>query len=111
MLAFALTYGHLWPNREARARPLTCGNSSRPGLPRPTPVVCSPASERRRRGENMPLPTLTEEQRREALAKAAEARKARAEIKQRLKNGTLTLPQMLESQGDDTIGKMKVSAV
>lgn len=59
----------------------------------------------------MPLPTLTEEQRREALAKAAEARKARAEIKQRLKNGTLTLPQMLESQGDDTIGKMKVSAV
>lgn len=59
----------------------------------------------------MPLPTLTEEQRRDALAKAAEARKARAEIKQRLKAGTLTLPQMLEQQTDDTIGKMKVSAV
>lgn len=59
----------------------------------------------------MPLPQLTEEQRRDALAKAAAARKARAEIKQRLKAGTLDLPQMLQQQGDDTIGKMKVSAV
>lgn len=59
----------------------------------------------------MPLPVLTEEQRRQALEKAAEARKARAEIKQRLKNGTLTLQQMLQDQSDETIGKMKVSAV
>ena len=33
----------------------------------------------------MPLPTLTDEQRREALAKAAEARKLRAELKGQLK--------------------------
>jgi len=59
----------------------------------------------------MPLPTLTDEQRKMALEKAAAARKARAEIKQRLKGGTLTLSQMLTSQGDDNIGKMKVSAV
>ncbi len=59
----------------------------------------------------MPLPTLTDEQRKAALAKAAEARKARAEIKQRLKAGTLTLQQMLEQQGDEMTGKMKVSAV
>ena len=59
----------------------------------------------------MPLPTLTEEQRRQALEKAAEARKARAELKQRLKNGTLTLQQVIESEGDETIAKMKVSAV
>jgi len=59
----------------------------------------------------MPLPTLTDEQRKAALAKAAEARKARAEIKQRLKAGTLTLQQMLEQQGDEMSGKMKVSAV
>lgn len=59
----------------------------------------------------MPLPVLTEEQRRAALAKAAEARKARAEIKQRLKAGTLNLQQMLQQQEDETIGKMKVSAV
>lgn len=59
----------------------------------------------------MPLPTLTEEQRRQALEKAAEARKARAEIKQQLKNGTLTLHQILTQPGNETVGKMKVSAV
>ncbi|MFN2614236.1 MAG: integration host factor, actinobacterial type [Actinomycetota bacterium] len=59
----------------------------------------------------MPLPQLTEEQRKQALEKAAEARRARAEIKQKLKAGTLTLSQMLSTVGDETIGKMKVSAV
>lgn len=59
----------------------------------------------------MPLPQLTEEQRKQALEKAAEARKARAELKQKLKNGTMTLTQILQSQGDETVGKMKVSAV
>jgi hypothetical protein len=60
----------------------------------------------------MPLPQLTEEQRKQALEKAAEARRARAELKQKLKNGTLTLVQVLQSPSDDTtIGKMKVSAV
>ncbi|MDQ3991404.1 MAG: integration host factor [Actinomycetota bacterium] len=60
----------------------------------------------------MPLPTLTEEQRREALAKAAEARKQRAELKARLKNGNLSLKDLLARQGgNDVIGKMKVSSV
>jgi hypothetical protein len=59
----------------------------------------------------MPLPTLTEEQRKAALEKAAEARKARAELKQKLKGGTLTLQQILSQPSDDTVGKMKVSAV
>ncbi len=59
----------------------------------------------------MPLPQLTEEQRKQALEKAAEARKARAEIKQQLKTAQLTLPQVLDQQNNDTIGKMKVSAV
>ena len=59
----------------------------------------------------MPLPTLTEEQRKAALEKAAEARRARAELKQKLKAGTMTLSQMLSSEGDDTVAKMKVSAV
>ena len=35
------------------------------------------------------LPKLTDEQRKEALAKAAEARKARAELKAALKRGCL----------------------
>jgi hypothetical protein len=59
----------------------------------------------------MPLPTLTEEQRRQALAKAAEARKKRAEIKGELKAGKLDLNGLLDRSGDDIVGKMKVSVV
>jgi hypothetical protein len=59
----------------------------------------------------MPLPTLTEEQRREALAKAAEARKKRAEVKERLKTGNLSLGDVLDRRQDETVGKMKVSSV
>jgi signal recognition particle GTPase len=61
----------------------------------------------------MPLPPpLTEEQRRAALEKAAAARRARAEIKERLKMGSLTLTELLDqAAGDETVGKMKVVAV
>jgi hypothetical protein len=59
----------------------------------------------------MPLPTLTEEQRKQALEKAAEARRKRAELKGQLKSGKLTLKDVLGRQGDDTVGKMKVSTV
>jgi S13-like protein len=59
----------------------------------------------------MPLPTLTEEQRKEALAKAAEARRARAEVKNQLKAEKLTLRDLLSKEGDDVVGKMKVSSV
>src|SRR3954470_5061612 len=59
----------------------------------------------------MPLPTLNEEQRRQALAKAAEARRNRAEIKGDLKSGKPNLKDILETPGDDTVGKMKVSTV
>jgi len=57
-------------------------------------------------------PVLTPEQREQALAKAAEARRARAELKERLKMGSLTLADLLaRADGDDHIGKMKVLAV
>jgi len=61
----------------------------------------------------MPLPPqLTDEQRRAALAKAAEVRRARAELKEKLKMGSLTLKELLDSaEGDDIVGKMKVIAV
>ncbi len=59
----------------------------------------------------MPLPTLTEEQRKEALAKAAEARRARAEVKTQLKSEKLSLREVLSKENDDVIGKMKVSSV
>ena len=61
----------------------------------------------------MPLPPqLTDEQRQAALAKAAEARRARAELKEKLKMGSLTLHELLDQAGDsDIVGKMKVVAV
>lgn len=59
----------------------------------------------------MPLPVLTEEQRRQALEKAAEARRKRAELKGQLKSQKLTLKDLLSRQDDDTVGKMKVSTV
>ena len=58
------------------------------------------------------LPTLTPEQRTAALEKAAAARSARAEVKGQLKRGTITLPAVIaRGADDDTIGKMKVSAL
>src|SRR5262249_55345236 len=62
-------------------------------------------------GGSMPLPILTDEQRKQALAKAAEARKARAELKAQLKSEKMTLRDVLSKQGDDVVGKMKVSSV
>lgn len=62
--------------------------------------------------ELVALPKLTDEQRKEALAKAAEARKARAELKEKLKRGDLTLKEVLaKAQADEIIGKTKVSAL
>ena len=52
-------------------------------------------------------PVLTPEQRAAALAKAAEARAARADIKARLKMGSITLREALASD-DVNIGKLKV---
>jgi transposase len=58
------------------------------------------------------LPQLSPEQRAAALQKAAEARKARAEVKDKLKHGGLSLAEVLDSaESDDVVGKMKVSAV
>ena len=57
-------------------------------------------------------PSLTPEQREQALVKAAQARRARAELKEKLKMGSITLRELLEqSADDDHIGKMKVLAV
>ena len=60
----------------------------------------------------MALPQLTAEQRKEALAKAAEARKARAELKEQLKRGDISLKEVLaKASSDEIIGKTKVSAL
>jgi len=60
----------------------------------------------------VPLPTLSPEQRAAALEKAAEIRKARAELKEKLKKGQTTLDAVLSrAENDDVVGKLKVSAV
>jgi len=58
------------------------------------------------------LPELTPEQRAAALEKAAAARRARAELKDRLKKGETDLKTVLKNaETDEIIGKMKVSAL
>lgn len=61
----------------------------------------------------MPLPpTLSADQRQAALEKAAAARRARAELKEQLKMGSLTLQDLLNRAGrDEVVAKMKVLSV
>jgi hypothetical protein len=61
----------------------------------------------------VPLPPLTPEQRSAALAKAAAARRIRAELKDRLKRGgAAVLAEVLETgQQDEAVGKLRVVAL
>jgi hypothetical protein len=60
----------------------------------------------------MSLPDQTPEQRAAALAKAAEARRVRAEVKQLLKSGSISFRDVLtRSQSEDLIGGLKVESV
>ncbi len=58
----------------------------------------------------MPLPQLTDEQRKAALEKAAAARHARAELRDKIKKGDITLEEVLDSE-DPIAARMKVSAL
>lgn len=58
----------------------------------------------------MPLPQLTDEQRKAALEKAAAARHERAELREKIKKGEVTLDEVLESE-DSIASRMKVSAL
>lgn len=60
---------------------------------------------------NRPLPTLSEEQRKAALEKAAKMRKERAEIKRKLKAGKLKVSDILKKADDELYGKMTVKSV
>jgi len=60
----------------------------------------------------MSLPKLDPAQRQAALAKAAEARRVRAEVKHRLKSGQLSLQAFLaDADGSPHLAKMRVSEV
>jgi hypothetical protein len=57
-------------------------------------------------------PSLSPDQRAAALKKAGEVRAARAELKEKLKMGSITLSEVLDkSATDDVIAKMKVQAL
>ena len=58
----------------------------------------------------MALPQLTDEQRKAALEKAAAARHARAELREKIKKGEITLEEVLDSE-DPIAARMKVSAL
>lgn len=56
----------------------------------------------------MALPNLSDAERRAALEKAAKARQARAELKKKLKTGSVSLKEVLAKSGDPIVGRMKV---
>lgn len=61
----------------------------------------------------MPLPpSLSPDERQAALEKAAAARRLRAELKEKLKMGSLTLKELLnQSASDEVVAKMKIVSV
>ena len=60
----------------------------------------------------MAPPKLTPEQHQAALAKAAEARRVRAEVKELLKTGSLTLAEVFErAETDDIVAGTKINAI
>lgn len=57
-------------------------------------------------------PKLTDEQRRKALEKAAEARRVRAEVKELLKTGSLRISELFaRAERDDIVAGLKVEAL
>ena len=58
----------------------------------------------------MALPQLTDEQRKAALEKAAAARHARDELREKIKKAEITLDEVLDSE-DPIAARMKVSAL
>lgn len=57
-------------------------------------------------------PKLSEEQRKAALEKAARARRVRAEVKELLKTGSMTVQQLLErADRDELVAGLKVESL
>ncbi len=59
----------------------------------------------------MAIPQLSPEERKAALEKAKAARIKRAEIRDDLKSGKLTLQNVLKMKDDPIVGRMKVSTL
>lgn len=59
----------------------------------------------------MPLPKLSPEDQQKALAKAAAARSARAELRQKVKSGELKVTEVLTMVDDPVAAKIKVTTL
>jgi DNA uptake protein ComE-like DNA-binding protein len=59
----------------------------------------------------MALPNLSPEDRKKALEKAAQARQARADLRQQIKSGKLTFAAVMKKADDPVVARMKVSTL
>ena len=59
----------------------------------------------------MAIPQLTADERKAALEKAKAARIKRAEVREQLKSGKITIKDVLAQKEDPVIGRMKVSTL
>lgn len=59
----------------------------------------------------MAIPQLTKEQRLAALEKAKVSRLRRAQVREQLRSGELTVSQVLDMREDEVIGRMKVQTL
>ncbi|NLJ79754.1 MAG: integration host factor [Firmicutes bacterium] len=57
----------------------------------------------------MSLPYLSQEEKMKALKKAQEMRSKRAELRAKLKNGSISLQDVLDSADDEVIARMRVT--
>jgi hypothetical protein len=56
----------------------------------------------------MSIPNLTNSERTDALKKAQQMRSLRAQLRQEIKSGKLTIADVLERSDDEIVGKMRV---
>jgi DNA uptake protein ComE-like DNA-binding protein len=59
----------------------------------------------------MALPNLSPEDRKKALAKAAEARQKRAALRQEIKKGEVSFKEVMDRSDDPIVARMKVSTL
>lgn len=59
----------------------------------------------------MALPNLSEADRKAALEKAAKARQARAELRQKIKSGKVSFAEVMKKADDPIVARMKVSTL
>jgi hypothetical protein len=59
--------------------------------------------------KKMALPKLSDAEKRKALEKAQLMRSKRAELRAKLKSGSISLQEVLESKDDEVVAKMRVA--